>query len=1336
MTRRVLSGALAVLIGLGVLPAITGVSRAAAIVAARPIPPPFEVSITDAGLVPDVITVAAGQTIHFTNDAAAARSVAADDGSFDSGPVPVVGRFVITIPSIATVAIHVGGVLPAPVGTITVGQLDLAGNPTDRWWGTLPPLPPPVSNDVDVQPTWGFFASRTRALVTFTDATSVADANATLAAANVTIIGGFPSFRVIEVAVGDTGTPGDFAALATTLASLAANPIVRAASYDFGLTPGEGVPRPASPDPGGGLDGDPSYVWDAAAFVNGAPVGAGGNFGLEASRFPQAWNWNDAIVKKGVSTVHTAVLDGGFDGAHPDLQKMQVLNLCFLGGLRCTANSSDPLVQAHGTSVAGIVGATFDNGPAGPASVGTVGANPFANVSLVTGSEAIPTGVRAKFVTSSLIADIARIVLAKAQGTIPNLRVINASLGTTLFAVDKNNHYSVPKWVTRFGTSRCGSGSTDDAHPAIPVPCTPNTEDGYLAEFAEQSELLRSAAETLAQANVLWVQSAGNQSSEDGQEATWCVPFGDPSCAFEVIKADNISPMARLDLLWGASPGTSPILSVGGYNQLLERDPMSNLSPLSAPAFAVTPQSGGGYRWFHGTSAAAPFVSGLAGYLLAFAPGLSTAQVKALIVGNARADLTGTFAHRIDAFATMLDTPGALKALLDVSDLSSDGNDRVVRDDVGNGLGEDLVRGRRRRRVQRARRSRRHPRLPPLPRRVAPGVPGVAGTRRDVPKRQEHRARRCSHPSEEGSQPRRLCARSRSSATCPTPEDSYARVDFNGDGTLARTASPVPIDATTGLPLPAGTTDNLTDLQVFQAGFTGADTQGLAPSQLNALMQSADVTVNTTHLVSDLGATGVSVQILHGSAGANDIPAVNWTRSDPLTISAPLTFATADSTDKLQVRVTGQVKGQDFTYLSPVFTAKAGQDFVAAPCSNQFQLAATPASIPHGRRGPPRRATHRLPRPRSRGPDDLVRARTRYAGERGDTFFPHGSDRRQRHRARERDARRGEHAEVRRNRLSRPRRHPAASDRLRRFGCAALHGVVPVPAEHPQLPPAPHRFLRDRQGRLRGTDRDRRSPRAVLLGGSDPPTPARIASHRNADVAARVDRVVEDECRRDHAPGAEVGFVGVVRRRAQLDRRCRRAHHRRVLEPQYPDRQGHADIRRQLRQQRSVRPDDPSPRPRPDRRPRTVVDPRRPRACTSRAWKRPPTSRSTPPVCCARRRRRISNWIRARSCRYRATTVRICSTRRTTGRSPSTRTPTGRSRRTRSAAASRRRSRATPATTTRSPTAATTGSGGRRGVGDTAKAIGTGDVQSQYSFVAIVTDGPPRARANSTRPRV
>jgi len=129
---------------------------------------------------------------------------------------------------------------------------------------------------------------------------------------------------------------------------------------------------------------------------------------------------------------------------------------------------------------------------------------------------------------------------------------------------------------------------------------------------------------------------------------------------------------------------------VGGHVSAPGRDILSTALPNT-------------YINFFGTSMAAPHVTGLASYLLSIDPGLTNAQVRDLIVRNAKpADPNAGFpaADRIDAFDTALDIDAirsdrtVLRMLLDIDDGTPDGNLRIdpdtgadftVTDDDGNG---------------------------------------------------------------------------------------------------------------------------------------------------------------------------------------------------------------------------------------------------------------------------------------------------------------------------------------------------------------------------------------------------------------------------------------------------------------------------------------------------------------------------------------------------------------------------------------------------------------------------------------------------------------------------
>src|SRR4029079_16704055 len=122
-----------------------------------------------------------------------------------------------------------------------------------------------------------------------------------LAAAGTAIIGGLPTLHILLVATPDTG---DFTGLEAALASLRANPAVEFAAMDE-KEDVSAVPRAAED----ATSTPPhNWAWELTIGPGGQPLGYGGNWGLEASRFPQAWNLKEAISSLNHS-IDTGIID-------------------------------------------------------------------------------------------------------------------------------------------------------------------------------------------------------------------------------------------------------------------------------------------------------------------------------------------------------------------------------------------------------------------------------------------------------------------------------------------------------------------------------------------------------------------------------------------------------------------------------------------------------------------------------------------------------------------------------------------------------------------------------------------------------------------------------------------------------------------------------------------------------------------------------------------------------------------------------------------------------------------------------------------------------------------
>ena len=104
----------------------------------------------------------------------------------------------------------------------------------------------------------------------------------------------------------------------------------------------------------------PDYVLTVESTTPNDPeyTNAGGRWGIEKIQLPEAWD-----ITTGSSTVYVAVIDTGIDGDHPDFQGR-------INSWRCrdfTSGEEDIPVgviddEGHGTMMAGIIGASGDNG--------------------------------------------------------------------------------------------------------------------------------------------------------------------------------------------------------------------------------------------------------------------------------------------------------------------------------------------------------------------------------------------------------------------------------------------------------------------------------------------------------------------------------------------------------------------------------------------------------------------------------------------------------------------------------------------------------------------------------------------------------------------------------------------------------------------------------------------------------------------------------------------------------------------------------------------------------------------------------------------------------------
>jgi hypothetical protein len=173
-------------------------------------------------------------------------------------------------------------------------------------------------------------------MIAFDLSTTVGEANAILGTTNYQIVGGVPGVEGVAPGVMflklSTSTHAE---LESVLTALNSNTEVIAAVQDV-LMGTNAIPQSNGGNP-------PDWTWGIT------PGGA--NWGLERIRVPQMWNFNEAVTKKmtagGWPRSTALIIDEGFVYAHEDVHSM-------------FANPLAP--HPHGAHVAGIIGATYDNG--------------------------------------------------------------------------------------------------------------------------------------------------------------------------------------------------------------------------------------------------------------------------------------------------------------------------------------------------------------------------------------------------------------------------------------------------------------------------------------------------------------------------------------------------------------------------------------------------------------------------------------------------------------------------------------------------------------------------------------------------------------------------------------------------------------------------------------------------------------------------------------------------------------------------------------------------------------------------------------------------------------
>jgi subtilisin family serine protease len=487
--------------------------------------------------------------------------------------------------------------------TLNASLLDaIPGNPGDPVEGAIPEIYFAASDDYystghpDLS---GAYISHEIVIVVFEIGTTVGEANAVISRHGASIVGGLtgvdgqaPGIMFLKL---PTGTHTE---MESALEDMHGDSHVRIAVQDM-LVGTEEIP-------GTNVGNEIEWAWD------GTPTG--GNWGLELCRVPQMWNLNAAVKKTG-QAVMTGIIDAGFEELHEDLVYY---------------NLTPDKEHYHGTMVAGIIGATYNNGK------GIDGINPFAGM-IVKAIEETSGSVVITYRASAGQAYISNLyTLAK---TYNQIKVINISLAYNWYLFDID-------------------GTNDPAAQGL----------AYMhGALLEQTLNLLSFFRPLP----VITAPAGNESNHGFgvQDARYSSPMTNAALEHGV---ETIIVVEAVDYQQGTGSGDAVLASFSGIN-----------GHISAPGVNIQSLDlDNNCKIASGTSFAAPFVAGVISYLLCLDPNLTIQNIQDLLFLNAL-DVGGGGSDRIDAWASAMDidrvraNTAILRMLCDIDDGTTDGNLRV-----------------------------------------------------------------------------------------------------------------------------------------------------------------------------------------------------------------------------------------------------------------------------------------------------------------------------------------------------------------------------------------------------------------------------------------------------------------------------------------------------------------------------------------------------------------------------------------------------------------------------------------------------------------------------------
>ncbi len=325
-----------------------------------------------------------------------------------------------------------------------------------------------------------------------------------------------------------------------------------------------------------------SYSWSEA-------LPAGNNWSAEAVQAPSAWGYD-----KYYSNVKVGVIDGGFYTAHEDYDSL----VSFPSTAYQTGNDS---TSQHGTHVAGIIGATANNG------LGITGL--LWDVDIL--GAAYTTG--GSDTVANVISAVTAVVTAGAKA-------VNLSLGISYNADKENPYLSRPSDATLASTAgQCAVGMNSLLNQGLEFVVVQSAGNGTVdTRIGSDSKRSDNAYYNGLYCSVLNTRTYGTMSLNAVQNVY-----------------DRIIVVGAVQNLSSSSKGV--------YLPMWEYSNGGDRVDIYAPGkqvFSCIPdltQNSTVYKYAYmtGTSQAAPIVTSVAGLCFAINPNLTGAQVKAIICDDA-----------------------------------------------------------------------------------------------------------------------------------------------------------------------------------------------------------------------------------------------------------------------------------------------------------------------------------------------------------------------------------------------------------------------------------------------------------------------------------------------------------------------------------------------------------------------------------------------------------------------------------------------------------------------------------------------------------------------------